>query len=63
MQRRIYVNATSWRRIDVDTSLFWRHVPARQDLIMSTRFIEFIKRVEEKCEACRAFYLFFLLHS
>ena len=28
---------------------------------MSARFIEFIKRVGEeiKCEACRAFYLFF----
>ena len=28
-QRRINVDATASRRIDVDTTLFWRHVPAR----------------------------------
>ena len=27
-QRRINVYATSWRRINVNTTLFWRHVPA-----------------------------------
>ena len=27
-QRHINVNATLWRRIDVETTLFWRHEPA-----------------------------------
>ena len=31
-QRRIIVNATSWRRIDVDTTLFLGSVPAGSPL-------------------------------
>ena len=30
---------TSWRRVDVDTTSFWRHVTAGVDRIMDAQFL------------------------